>query len=439
MASADNLTAPDRVHVQLLAFCAGLTDRRPLGVAVSGGSDSLGLLVALSRLVEPRRLMALTVDHGLRAQSVDETRQVKSICRSLGVRHETLAWTSEKPRTGLQAAARAARYQLLGEAARQFGLAAVLTGHTLDDQQETLMMRRARSETGDAAGLAGISPATLFRGHVWVLRPLLCVSRSDIRASLRHAGVDWIEDPSNLDERFERVRMRNRRLRDPSTTVDADAGMIAAERSRLAAEAARYIDANCHIDDDGWVHLPLLTSAGNEVLLTVAEALINLCGGARRQLDRRGKSTLADIAGNRDDGVATLGRALIRRSGAELMIRRERRGIEELVLPSSASGDWDGRYHVRNLDRKSALLVAAAGAQTVAPSFSRDSSHNCRHWRLADGVTGGFLASPLIGRASRVLPVYELPLAQALARLAGADRFPDCPWGDAGKIAMKVQ
>ena len=218
----------------LSEFLAGLTDHRPLGVAVSGGSDSLGLLFGLAALVPAVKLVALTVDHGLRPGSADEARWVKSRCRRLGIRHETLKWDSGQPATGLQAAARAARYRLMAEASARLGLSAVLTAHTRDDQSETLVMRRARSASEDAPGLAGIPPATLFEGRMWVLRPLIGLPRSTIRDFLGEKGVaDWIEDPSNSDPRFERVRVRTR-FREQGTAF-CRAGRVAHRNRPLSA------------------------------------------------------------------------------------------------------------------------------------------------------------------------------------------------------------
>lgn len=429
MPSAADVRPP--VVAALEEFLTNLADERPLGVAVSGGSDSIGLLNGLARLVAPARLVALTVDHGLRTDSAQEARIVKAFSRRLGIRHETLLWRGEKPSTGIQAGARQARYRLLGDAARRIGLSAVLTGHTLDDQLETLAMRNARAPGDDSPGLAGIAEASLFDGKMWVLRPLLGVTRADIRDFLSTVGIPWLEDPSNSDDRFERVRVR-RSLKQAPTLRDGSletAEQMTASRFAMAAAAAEFVDRACALSGDGILRVSLDGADGDKHHLLALETLIGWCGGAASPLDRRGKLALRNFMENSRPGSAlTVGRTLLRFERSSLLLRRERRGRETLRVPPGQTTDWDGRYRIANLDRKSDLIVSAEAGPAALPFFSRDSGAGSRVFSPVDGVQGGFVATRLTGRFSRVLPVYELPLAQAVTRLAGEREFPACPW-----------
>lgn len=432
----------------LREFLAGLTSPRPLGIAVSGGSDSLGLLYGLAALLPATRLVALTVDHGLRPGSADEARWVKSRCRRLGIRHETLRWESGQPATGVQAAARAARYRLMVEASARLGLGAVLTAHTRDDQNETLAMRRVRSSSDDAPGLAGIPPATLFDGRMWVLRPLLGLPRAAIRDFLRERGVgDWIEDPSNTDPRFERVRVRTRLSEEGAAVADPDAGRIAVARYQLACRVADFVDANCLVDVSGLVRMRFGPDDAADVTVAALEALIDLCGGAPRPIDRRGKATLAEFmrsfSADGNGQAISLGRTLIRRRGGCLTLRREGRGIADLTLAPGACGVWDRRFRVHNLSSKSVLKVSGGGNGGFMPCFSREAGIFPADLGMEDGVVGGFVCQPLAGRSSHILTVQQLPVAQALARLAKLKPFAKCPWANSLDIpaltAMKVQ
>lgn len=175
----------------------------PLGLAVSGGGDSVALL--LLALDAGLQVRAVTVDHGLRPEAAAEAAWVSRLCAGLGVPHDILQWRGWDGSGNLQDQARRARLSLIADWARAAGLGAVALGHTQDDQAETVLMRLARR-----AGVDGLSAMTGRRralGMIW-LRPLLWVSRDDLRADLRARGQAWIEDPSNDMLRFDRVKAR---------------------------------------------------------------------------------------------------------------------------------------------------------------------------------------------------------------------------------------
>ena len=178
-----------------------------IGVAVSGGSDSLALLV-LTASARPGQVEAATVDHGLRSEAHSEAAAVAEICDRLEIPHATLAahW-NEIPQTAIQERARIQRYRLLGYWAEERGLGALATGHHADDQAETLLMRLARGS--GVRGLAGMRPRSVAPGsHVRLIRPLLGWRRSELEEICSDAGLSPAADPSNEDERFERVRVR---------------------------------------------------------------------------------------------------------------------------------------------------------------------------------------------------------------------------------------
>ena len=196
------------------ALFSGLENSRGLVLAVSGGPDSTALLVLAARwarrLKRAPKLVAVTIDHGLRAEAAREAAAVKRLARRLGVAHRTLHWRGKKPKTGLQEAARIARYRLLAETAASAGYAHILTAHTLDDQAETVLFRLARgSGLMGLAGMAHASPLPVGADRMgFLLRPLLQISKARLVATLRAAGIAYSEDPSNRDPRFTRARLR---------------------------------------------------------------------------------------------------------------------------------------------------------------------------------------------------------------------------------------
>lgn len=178
-----------------------------IGIAVSGGSDSLALLL-LAAAARPGFVEVATVDHALRAGSGEEAALVGSISGALGVRHATLlAQWRERPLTGIQEQARDERYRLLALWASERKLEAVLTAHHCDDQAETMLMRLARGS--GVRGLSSMRPHSALPGSdIILLRPLLNWPRSQLAEICAIAGLDPVQDPSNFDDQFERVRVR---------------------------------------------------------------------------------------------------------------------------------------------------------------------------------------------------------------------------------------
>jgi tRNA(Ile)-lysidine synthase len=234
--TADAVLAADEAS----ALFRGLEHLPGLVLAVSGGPDSTALLVLAARwakrLKRAPKLLAVTVDHGLRPQSAREAATVKRLARNLGVPHRTLHWRGNKPRTGLQAAARYARYELLAQAATHAGFAHILTAHTLDDQAETVLFRLARgSGIFGLTGMAHAAPLPLDGvREIFLVRPLLHVAKARLVATLKAARVDYAEDPSNRDPRFTRARLRQDLM-----PLLAREGLDARALARLAARLRR--------------------------------------------------------------------------------------------------------------------------------------------------------------------------------------------------------
>lgn len=218
---------------------ASLSADAPVGIALSGGPDSVALLL-LARFAAIVPVRALTVDHGLRSEAADEAEAAASLCAQLGVPHETV-----RVRVGpgsVQAAARDARYAALGEWAEREGLAAVLTGHHADDQAETMLMRLSRG--AGMAGLSGIRVVQRFESGLIVLRPLLGWRKADLETVCAAAGIKPARDPSNADPRYDRTRARALIARtdwlDPARLAASAAHLVEADAALSAIADDRY-------------------------------------------------------------------------------------------------------------------------------------------------------------------------------------------------------
>lgn len=217
----------------------GLEHLRGLVLAVSGGPDSTALFMLASHWAKRHKrapkLIAVTIDHGLRPQAGREAETVKRLARRLGVPHRTVRWRGKKPATGIQEAARVARYRLLAQVAVRAGFAHILTAHTLDDQAETILFRLARGS--GLVGLAGMARDTSLAGfgdgNLRLVRPFIGVAKARLVATLKAGRIAYSDDPSNRDPRFTRARLRTLM---PGL---AGEGLDASGLARLAARVRR--------------------------------------------------------------------------------------------------------------------------------------------------------------------------------------------------------
>jgi tRNA(Ile)-lysidine synthase len=299
----------------LAALAPHLTE--PCLLAVSGGPDSTALLHAAAEARGPALLHAATVDHGLRPEAREEAAAVARQAGALGIPHAVLTWIPDgpPPATGLQAAARTARYRLLATHAAKVGAARLLTAHTRDDQAETVLMRLCAGS--GPAGLAGMRPARALGPGLTLARPFLTLPKADLVAWCEVRGIAYAQDPSNADLRFGRVRLR-RVL--PLLTGE---GLTAARLARLAERAARDEDALVRFADDALARLsrpgegmPVLDGRGLAVL---PEAI------ALRVLDRALDRAGAPVG--RLERLERLAAALLPALQAERPLRRTFRGF----------------------------------------------------------------------------------------------------------------
>ena len=400
--------------------------KRPakLLIAVSGGSDSAGLLVALAALAGrfPHiALCACTIDHDLRLGSAAEAVSGGALCARYGVPHTVRRWEGLKPATGLQAAARERRYALLVDAATAAGADAILAAHTSDDQSETVTMRAARAETG--VGLAGMADGVLLNGSVWLLRPFLGVGRAEIRDFLTAEGEGWIDDPSNLNPRFERVRVRN----DAVTALP-----VADERSALArrgaaflAEHVRAAERHFSLADRGIGAALSDPAAWRGLLLLAATA-----GGRVHTLEARSAVRLKTFLASGALSRLTAGRVVFDRRRDGLHLYREDRGLQPLVLSAGETGMWDGRFRVSSHSTRPIVIFASSAAAGALNGPALRAARTAPRVEFSGGgavEAGDVTVVPVIAPYDRFLPRFDLPLADALALLIGLPRFPAPP------------
>ncbi len=310
---------------------APLRGAKAIGLAVSGGSDSLALMLLAARWRSADSaappLFVYSVDHGLRPEAADEVAFVLAAAGKLGLRARGLGWRGEKPATGVQEAARSARYRLIGAAMAEDGADLLATAHHLDDQAETVLMRLAHGS--GLAGLRGMAPLAEVEG-IAVARPLLGISRVDLATIVTEAGLTPVADPSNADPHYERVRWRQ--ALPAFAELGLDAGRLALFAARageaheaIAQFAASTIATHAVLTAAGaTIPAPILAALPRAVLVEVLGRLLEQVGGASK---RRQLAQIELLALRLQDGTAlkrtTLHGSVVASDGATVSIVRE--------------------------------------------------------------------------------------------------------------------
>lgn len=344
-----------------------------LALAVSGGADSLALLILAQRWRAARtqgpELVILTVDHGLRPESAAEARFVESVAARHGLASRALRWDGPAPAAGIEAAARAARYRLLVEAARAEGITHIATAHHRDDQAETFLMRLARGS--GVYGLAAMAAET-DRGGIRLVRPLLGLSHDDLVAVVHASGLAPVADPHNSDPGFDRVRMR--RLMPALAGEGLDARTLADTAFRLGRAAAaldayvgRLFAQAAEVDAFGAVRLRAEAWRGEpeEIRLRALARILRAVGGAAYVPRLDGVEALASaMAGEVAFAARTLAGVVVDRRKDGFRFQREggRDGLSDIAVDGGFEGVWDGRFRVALAGAGAGLTIGALGA-----------------------------------------------------------------------------
>jgi len=301
-----------------------------LGLAVSGGPDSLALmLLAADWARAPGRpeLVVYSVDHGLRPEAPGEVAMVLREASARGLAARALRWEGEKPSTGIQAAARSARYRLMAEAMRADGADILLTAHHREDQAETVLMRLAHGS--GIEGLKGMLPMTVIEG-VTVARPLLGTARETLRAVVAAAGLAAADDPSNADDHYERVRWRQ--LMPDLEAMGLDAERLGRFAERMAdaddalAQMAASLIAKWAERNEGLATLPRaqLMAAPKAVAVKALGRLLSEVGGAGKGRDLgRIEELYLRLAATERARASTLHGCVVESDGITVSVRRE--------------------------------------------------------------------------------------------------------------------
>lgn len=375
---------------QLMAGLGPFESVPHIAVGLSGGADSMALTLLLANWVAARsgRLLALTLDHGLRADSGVEAMRVARWMHARGIDHRILAWAGPKPATGIQAGARTARLHLLSDAAATSGMLHLALAHHADDQAETHHLRAQRSSAGD--GLAGM-PAIRELPQLRLIRPLLPVAKARLAATCAAAGQDWVEDPSNRNPEFARAHLRL----SGAVGTDEHAAVLAAGHARAAADdvLAAVMAACVRFQPEGWalVDREDVQSLAVPMRERLFSALLRAIGGAAYPPSPAAVADLVDALVEGGEPGRTLAGCQVTVSRGDWRLTREVRNLQGpvTVIGGGPAVTWDGRFR---------LSIRASGqfqVRAVDPAL----------WRVMCGWRPDLAASALPAVVRNSVPV----------------------------------
>ena len=369
-----------------------------VGVAVSGGGDSMALLHLMHQMCSLHNitLRAVTVDHGLRAGSDGEAQMVHRFCAGLGISHDTLHWQDWDGTGNLQSAARDARYRLMSEWARTHRIDTIALGHTADDQAETVLMRLARQSGVD--GLAAMAARKTRAGLTWV-RPLLGASREDLRSHLRDSGITWAEDPSNEDLSYDRIKVRKALevlapLGIGVQGLAAVASSMAEARSALdwqtftAARDAAVVDAGAVVICERKLRIMPV-----EIQRRLLVHAIGWISGAKYPPRRGAIANL--MTALRDGQAGTLDGCHVCRAQGKVWIFRELNAVRDVAVPHDAL--WDGRWRVSPADAQEDT------EDTTLRALGPDGLLQVPDWRATGRPHVMLLSTPAVWKGDRLV------------------------------------
>jgi len=387
-----------------------------IGVAVSGGSDSTALLHLMHSWAVDQNitLHAVTVDHGLRKAAADEAKGVADFCTGLGITHTTLHWADWDGKGNLQDQARRARYRLMTEWAKDRGIDTIALGHTADDQAETFLMRLARGSGVD--GLSGMPQRRKADGINWV-RPALFLYRQQLRDYLQRHNIKWMDDPTNEDDRFDRVKARKVLKALAPLGIDAERLAGTAQDLQMARRALELQTLNAALEiasvDRGDVILErkafgLLPDEISARLLSHALSWVSCAEYRPRRM------ALGDVEhAIHSNKTSTLHGCLIAPNKSEIRIMREHQAVKEVFCPTDAI--WDNRWQFSGPHAKG-LELRALGEAGLA---------QCPDWRETGAPRASLLAAPAVWQNQALIaaPLAGLSNGWVTKPLFGADHF----------------
>jgi len=340
-----------------------------IGIAVSGGSDSLALAYLANKYHKKYNynIIAFTLDHKLRIESSEETKYVKNIMKELKIEHHSLIWSDKKPKTKIQETARIARYNLLSKACSKYNCKYIFLGHHANDQVETFIIR-----LGAKSGLEGLSCMRQFSriltnsGALELVRPLLYYTKDNLIEICKTNKLKWLEDPSNSDLKYLRSKTR-KLLVNNDMFNDFNRAILLFNKLRYNIDALihKYICNDLEFSQSGICRLNLkkLYMLPEIFQLRLLSYLIKIIGGKKYPRRKKVLYNLLTNIKNENNKIFTIGGSYIKVSRDNITLSRQSDKSITCSKIDNTNTLWDRRFLVLNKTKRKNLTIGPLGEQ----------------------------------------------------------------------------
>jgi len=340
-----------------------IQDNMTIAVACSGGSDSMALTLLAQEWAKTAgiKIVALTVDHGLRTTSAAETKQVGKWLKKYAIAHHIMCWKGKKPTRNIQEEARKARYQLLAAYCAEHNITYLLVAHHLEDQAETFLLRLARGSGVD--GLSAMASTNELYG-ITLVRPFIASPKSDLLHYLKMRKQKYIHDPSNENSVYDRVKMRKLmpQLAEVGLTAERlakTAALMAQARTHLEEETDRVVKTACQIFPEGYALLHSL-DVSDEIALRVLARLLMIIGGTDVRPRLSDLQRLYEAIKSPSFKGATLNGCIFSAHKGNILIFREPNAVAPpIAIKSGKEAPWDSRFMISLLAPRASFTIGA--------------------------------------------------------------------------------
>jgi len=388
---------------QISNIFSPLIKKKKIALAVSGGRDSNALMLLISKWVSIKVLNievhVLTINHKLRKESDKECLQVSKIAKSYGFKHKIIPWIHKEIKTSIQELAREARYELMCDYLKKYEIDVLLTGHTLDDQVETFIMRLSKG-----SGLDGLRSIQKERniGNITLHRPFLGITRSITTKILEYSNKEWIDDPYNDDLRFERIKIRKNLHYLENLNISHESIYKSINRLTRSQEAIKdtvdtLFSDLVEINNLGYLTIkrPQIDNIHEDLIIRILQRCLRIVSGGKRVSLSSLEMAYNDIV--RIKKSKTINGCIIKVLSDKYVVAREVRDFKSMHLKSGDEITWDNRFNILlKSSANDALTIKNLGSSNYLKSYCQNTYFENLPNYIINALPGGFIKDKLV-------------------------------------------